>query len=265
MSFVGGTATARGRAARSGSARYLDPIVMAAFSRDQMLLPSGALEGPYLLPSGALEGPYLLPSGALEGMGVLPALVAAIPSVIDAIGKVFGSHHSLPDPIAAVWQKIPPEAINAKVGSGGWWYDNADGHQLTHEEAAARQQALVASTVGATVGGDGWWVDDSDGHQLTHAEVWERYQALYSGTAAPGGQGLPRIPSGMRPTSPSTGQLVALAQTPHGKPAVKQGGMMPADGSGTKGYSLGLAGITMSPTVLLIGAAAVYLLFLRKR
>jgi hypothetical protein len=113
---------------------------------------------------------------------------AFIASAVPLVRNLIGSHatQAATDPVSAVWKAIPADAVNARVGADGWWYDLADGHRLEHEEAALRQQQLVAGTIGASVGTGGWWVDNADGHQLSHAEAYQRYQQLHAGQTVGG-------------------------------------------------------------------------------
>ena len=120
--------------------------------------------------------------GGLGIFGIDDAIIAAaIPAIVQAIGGVKAKGAAVSDPVSAVWQALPASAVNARVGSDGWWYDLSDGHQLSHAEAAQRQQQVVAASIYATVGANGWWLDTTDGHQLSHAEAWTRYQYLESG------------------------------------------------------------------------------------
>lgn len=126
-------------------------------------------------------GVFVAPSAERRGLGFafsIPAILKAVPTVVGFIRQVSGGGSATSDPIAAVWQAVPPSAINAREGTGGYWYDLATGSELSHEEAAERQQNLVAAMIHAHVGPQGWWVDDTTGETLDHDAVWARYQTL---------------------------------------------------------------------------------------
>lgn len=119
---------------------------------------------------------------ASPGLGFAPiagatAVAKAAPAIIDII-KRFGGGVSVGDRAQEIWKSLPPEAIGARVGAGGWWYDIEDGHQLSHEEAANRQREVAAAAIGARVGPDGWWYDNQTGIQLTYQDAIDRYERL---------------------------------------------------------------------------------------
>lgn len=211
MSFVSGT---RGPA-RGGSEVVLfrDPIASGALSS---YFDGSPLDGNTGVGGWANDGGMDTYTG-LGIFGIDDALIAvAIPAVIKGINGVKNSSAAIADPVAAVWQALPASAIGAHVGSDGWWYDNADGHKLSHEEAAQRQQQVTAATINARVGANGWWLDMTDGHQLSHAEAWQRYEALMNGTPMPGG------PSSSPPINPNTGQPYTFPTTQVPQPTGEQ-------------------------------------------
>jgi hypothetical protein len=115
----------------------------------------------------------------------VPGIISTVASIGSSLARLFGSGPPS-DPLEKVTDEVPPERISAHIGEGGWWYDNGDNHQLTQEEASARQHAVIAAMVHARVGSDGWWYDLVDGHKLSHAEAWSRYQALGGGAGYTG-------------------------------------------------------------------------------
>lgn len=156
---------------------YADPVAMTLLADRPS---SSHVSGIGLFPSQGTQLGRM--SGGLGIFGIDDAIIAsAIPSIVSAIGGVKAKGAAVSDPVSAVWQALPASAVNAHVGSDGWWYDNTDGHQLSHTEAALRQQQVTAASISATVTPSGWWADSVDGHQLTHAEAWGRYQALQAG------------------------------------------------------------------------------------
>jgi hypothetical protein len=222
MSFTNGTAAVI-VSDGDDAIPYSDPIAMDLY---------GGADG-----RAVLSGLGLFPDRGTQ-LGIFGiddvVIAAAIPAITNLI-RGASSRPGLQDPVAAVWQGLGAEQINAYVGPDGWWYDNDDQHRLSHEEAAQRQQAIVAASIGARVDpSSGWWMDDQDGHQLSHAEAWSRYQELEAG------QPISRTPvPEYRPGAPS------FPTTPIGKPRVQQGGML-----------AGL-GTVSTPTLLLIGGAVV--------
>ena len=119
------------------------------------------------------------------GLGVVPAVIVtaakAAPYVVSIVRNIVGGgSQPLVDPIRDIWSELPPAAINAREGADGWWYDLSDGHRLSHDEAAKKQQQATAATIGATVGSDGWWYG-ADGHRISHDEAWQLYSQLASG------------------------------------------------------------------------------------
>ena len=154
-------------------------------------------------PGDSSLGVFVSPRAEQRGLGGLgfawASIIKAVPMVVSAIRSITDRNggSTASDPISAVWQKIPPSAINARVGSDGWWYDLTTGAQLSHEDAALLQQNIVAATIHAHVGPDGWWVDDTTGATLDHQAVWNRYQELSkTGTILTGPQAHSTGPAG---------------------------------------------------------------------
>lgn len=193
--------------------------------------------------------------------GVGTTVGAVIGTVVSLAGSLFARGGGQPsDPLEHLTDQIPPEAINAHVGEGGWWYDNTDGHQLSHEEAAQKQHAVGAASINAHVGAGGWWYDNNTGQQLSHADAWSRYQQLVAhgglyGEPLDMGGGTPPItftpappvntPPTLQPTSPGSPTIPWFSPAP--PPTLTPHPTSP---------TLATAGFT-SPTMLALAAAAV--------
>lgn len=205
---------------------YADPVAMQL------------LDGAYNPPSLGNLGAFVEARGL--GFAFTAAGVAkAAPIVIDTITRLFGSHPSedVTNPIHAIVDALPPEAVNARKGSDGWWYDLADGHRLTHEEADARKNQVVAETIGCHVGPDGWWYDNETGQQVSHQDAWLRYQRYLNPSAAPVTSGTPFSPIHPLPFPAPT-----------------------SDGGGTK-----IAGMSGGTIALAVGAAVLLTVLSRRK
>lgn len=179
---------------------YVDPVAMH--------LLGGASRG-----DGSLGAFAVTRSSGLGIFGIDDALIATAASAIG--GMVRGmKNQTVSDPVSAIWKAIPAAAIGARVGSDGWWYSLDDGHRLTHEEAATRQQQITAAVIGATVGADGWWM--KDGQQLSHQQAWSMYQQMAgitpTGTTPGAGGGSPVPGTPIRSTPSGTG-IAGLSTT----------------------------------------------------
>lgn len=216
MSFVNGTA-----AARTGT-----------LLRHQETVAADALAD--LVPSGPPLGAFV----SSPGLGAVPAAAVAVakaaPAIIDVIKRFGGGGVSIGDRAQAIWKSLPPEAIRARVGAGGWWYDIEDGHQLSHEEAENRQRTTAAAAINARVGDDGWWYDNQTGQQLTYQDAIDRYERL-TVTGSP----LPDRPSPLPSFTPSN--ALPVNRVP----------VRPATGAS----SVARAGLT--PTAIVVGLGAI--------
>ena len=233
MAFVSGASTT------GGDYRYRDPYASEALA--------------HLTAGRSALGEFVQPSPGLGFFGVTVAgITKALPFIRAAVQSISRSGDTQTDPISAIWRALPAEAINAYVGSDGWWYDRSDNHKLSHDEAARRQQAITAASIGATVGAGGWWVAEN-GSQLSHADAWAAYQRL----------------AGITPQQAGA-QGGTQGGTQPGAQGGTQAGVQPptntknrASGPNTGG-AVAQAGITPQ-TLMILGGAAVALLALSRR
>lgn len=164
-------------------------------------------------------------------------LAKSAPIVIDTIKRLFGGAppESVTNPISTIVEALPAEAIHARQGADGYWYDLTDGHKLTHDEATRRKNDVVAAVIGATVGTDGWWYDAS-GRQLSHGDAWALYQRHLNPT------GVSPVPIPFSPIYPTPGT--------------------PITRTGAAPKIAGMSGTTM---LLVVGAAVALTLMSRKK
>lgn len=240
---------------------YADPIAMA-------LLDDGAS------PRGVGD------LGAFPNqLGVLIPLIGVdsntLISAYNSIKTLFGG--GTPDQGKSVWSKIPL-SLTRLSGGHGTWTDGATGEVLTDAGTDVRKGAIMASALGMYNDKRNWWFDDSTGQHVDPGTAYGRWQKLFGNvdfaTAYAAYPTLFKVygadPS-IDPVVPDIGGTPLPAHQSIAQTITDALGTKPLVGSpttrtpGVQQAGIGSMFTNISPTMLLVGAAAIGLFFVMGR
>lgn len=233
---------------RSGAIPHLDPVAMDLLDTPD----AGGRMGDL--------GVLVAPSQLGFTVPVVGVDTDDISDIWGAATQIFGGG-GVTDYRRMMLDLIPPDAINARVGADGWWYDKGDGHKLSHEEAEAKQNAYAARVIGAQIGADGWFY--LNGQKLSSQQAYELF--TNPGSGLPGTVittplvGQPPATTGYQPYVPSWGGTPSPAPsgTTPTSPRVSPPVMMPG--------TTGIAGLSPTMLAFIVGGAVLLTMMGRRR